>query len=142
MTDLRLMRHEPPEGCSASPLNDEDVFVWSATIFGPPDSAWEGGIFSMRLTFTDAYPERPPRCQFVSEVFHPNVYKDGSLCLDIIQDKWRPIYTVNTILMSIQSLLADPNSSSPANPEAARLYDRKAYERRFVPVRKARSKKL
>lgn len=86
----------------------------------------------MRLNFTDSYPEKPPRCQFTSEMFHPNVYNDGSLCLDIIQDKWRPIYTVNTILMSIQMLLADPNASSPANPEAARLFtaDRKAYEKK------------
>jgi len=54
-------------------------------------------------------------------MFHPNIYSDGTLCLDIIQDKWSPIYTVNSILTSIQSLLNDPNPSSPANPEAAQL---------------------
>jgi ubiquitin-conjugating enzyme E2 A len=50
------------------------------------------------------------------------VYGDGSLCLDIIQDKWSPIYTISTILLSIQSLLTDPNVNSPANPVAAQLY--------------------
>jgi ubiquitin-conjugating enzyme E2 A len=45
----------------------------------------------------------------------------GSLCLDILQDKWKPVYTVGTILTSIQSLLTDPNNASPANPDAARL---------------------
>jgi hypothetical protein len=60
------------------------------------------------------------------------VYQDGTLCLDIIQNKWSPSYTVSSVLTSIQSLLTDPNCGSPANPEAAELYlqDRKAYNRR------------
>lgn len=102
MTDLKCARQDSPEGCSASPLNEENLFVWGATIFGPSETAWEGGIYSLRLTFTEAYPEKPPRVRFTSEMFHPNVYTDGTLCLDIIQDKWSPIYTVNTILTSIQ----------------------------------------
>jgi ubiquitin-conjugating enzyme E2 A len=69
-------------------------------------------------------------------MFHPNVYTDGTLCLDIIQDKWSPIYTVNTILTSIQSLLTDPNPASPANPEAAQLYnaDKAAYNKKVRRV--------
>ena len=64
-------------------------------------------------------------------MFHPNIFPDGTLCLDIIQDKWKPIYTVGTILMSIQSLLTDPNNDSPANVDAARLLksDPKAYKK-------------
>lgn len=60
------------------------------------------------------------------------VYQDGTLCLDIIQNKWSPSYTVSSVLTSIQSLLTDPNCGSPANPEAAELYlqDKKAYTRR------------
>ena len=49
------------------------------------------------------------------------MFADGNLCLDIIQDKWSPIYTVSSLLSSIQSLLTDPNTASPANPDAARL---------------------
>lgn len=60
------------------------------------------------------------------------VYQDGTLCLDIIQNKWSPSYTVSSVLTSIQSLLTDPNCGSPANPEAAELFlqDKKAYNRR------------
>lgn len=47
------------DGCSASPAND-DMLVWNATIMGPPDTAWEGGIFSLRLTFSDASLLTPP----------------------------------------------------------------------------------
>jgi len=65
-------------------------------------------------------------------MFHPNVYSDGVLCLDIIQDQWKPVYTTANVLLSIQSMLTDPNCASPANPEAAQLYeaDRKEYNRR------------
>eukprot|EP01126_Amoeba_proteus_P037797 TRINITY_DN3915_c0_g1_i5.p1 TRINITY_DN3915_c0_g1~~TRINITY_DN3915_c0_g1_i5.p1 ORF type:complete len:123 (-),score=1.08 TRINITY_DN3915_c0_g1_i5:101-469(-) len=80
-----------------------------------------GGIFSMSIKFSEDYPSKPPKVRFTGTMFHPNVYGDGSLCLDIIQEKWSPIYNVNTILISIRSLLTDPNVSSPANPNAAVL---------------------
>ncbi|KAI5063055.1 hypothetical protein GOP47_0021602 [Adiantum capillus-veneris] len=132
MSDLKAICNEPPEGCSASPHCEENLFVWSATIFGPDDTPWEGGIFSLRLTFGEHYPEKPPRVRFTSEVFHPNVYSDGTLCMDIIQDAWSPCHNVSTILTSIQSLLTDPNPASPANPEAAHLFqsDMQLYNRR------------
>lgn len=60
--------------------------------------------------------------KFQTKVFHPNVYADGSICLDILQNKWSPIYDVAGLLTSIQSLLSDPNPNSPANQEAARLF--------------------
>ncbi|CAB4314431.1 unnamed protein product [Prunus armeniaca] len=132
MSDLRTIASEPPEGCSASPLSDDNLMVWSATIFGPEESPWEGGAFSLRLTFGERYPEKPPRVRFTSEMFHPNVYHDGTLCMDIIQDAWSPCHNVSTILTSIQSLLTDPNPASPANNEAAHMYqhDIQAYNKR------------
>ena len=68
MSDLKTMKQSPPEGVSASPLNDENIYVWGGTVFGPDDTPWEGGIFSMRLTFTDQYPDKPPRVRFTSEM--------------------------------------------------------------------------
>eukprot|EP00695_Tsukubamonas_globosa_P000841 TRINITY_DN1773_c0_g1_i1.p2 TRINITY_DN1773_c0_g1~~TRINITY_DN1773_c0_g1_i1.p2 ORF type:complete len:142 (+),score=1.16 TRINITY_DN1773_c0_g1_i1:94-519(+) len=122
MSDWRSMRTEPPEGCSAAPMSDENLFVWNATIFGPTETPWEGGIYNLRLTFPESYPDKPPKVRFQCDIYHPNVFTDGTLCLDIIQDKWSPIYTISTILTSIQSLLCDPNVSSPANPEASQMY--------------------
>jgi ubiquitin-conjugating enzyme E2 A len=141
MTDLKEMHNEPPEGCSAAPANDSNLFVWNASIIGPDESAWEGGIYGLRLQFPEQYPSKPPKVRFTCEMFHPNVYADGTLCLDIIQDQWSPIYTTSTILTSIQSLLTDPNPNSPANPEAARLFrtDPKEYKKR---VRRIASKSL
>lgn len=56
--------------------------------------------------------------------FYMQVYSDGKICLDILQNQWSPIYDISAILTSIQSLLSDPNPASPANAEASQLYDR------------------
>ncbi len=81
----------------------------------------------VRVRLTPCPPSPPPRAQF-----HPNIYPDGTLCLDLIQDNWSPIYSVSSILIAIRSLLTDPNCASPANPEAAHLFqtEKKAYSRR------------
>ncbi len=76
--------------------------------------------------------DQHPRPPSPKPRWHPNVYQDGNLCLDLLQDAWSPIQTVSTLLTSIQSLFSDPNCASPANPEAAHQYlsDRVAYNRR------------
>eukprot|EP00887_Chlorella_sp_A99_P006130 scaffold22.g6130.t1 len=81
-------------------------------------------------------PPQAPVVKFKTRMYHPNIYADGGICLDILQNQWSPIYDVSAILTSIQSLLSDPNPNSPANSEAARLYneDRKEYNRRVKEV--------
>lgn len=107
-------------GFAASP-NPDNIFEWGAVIFGGKGTEWEEGIFKLQLTFDDDYPNKPPSVKFLTSVFHPNVYKNGNICLDILQDKWASSLNVESILLSIQSLLGDPNCDSPANGEAARL---------------------
>jgi ubiquitin-conjugating enzyme E2 A len=68
-----------------------------------------GGTFKLILEFSEEYPNKAPQVKFVSKIFHPNVYADGKICLDILQNQWSPIYDVAAILTSIQSLLSDPN---------------------------------
>lgn len=96
------------------------------------DTPFEDGTFKLLLTFEDSYPNKPPTVKFLSRMFHPNVYANGELCLDILQNRWSPTYDVAAILTSIQSLLHDPNPNSPANAEAAQLYreNMKEYVRR------------
>lgn len=102
----------------------------------PDDTAWEDGTFKLTLEFTEEYPNKAPTVKFVTKMFHPNIYADGSICLDILQNQWSPIYDISAILTSIQSLLCDPNPSSPANSEAARLYqeNRREYERKVKEI--------
>lgn len=130
MKDLRKMQNDPPSGVTAAPLHE--LFTWQAVIFGPDDTPWEGGTFNLVIRFAEDYPSKPPDVRFVSSLFHPNIYTDGKICLDILQAQWTPSYDVAAILASIQSLLCDPNPNSPANSEAARLFteNRREYNRR------------
>ena len=57
---------------------------WDALIFGPEDTPWEGGIFSLTLEFSEDYPNKAPNVKFKKSLFHPNIYADGSICLDIL----------------------------------------------------------
>jgi len=144
------MQTDPPAGVSASPIAD-NVMTWydlalfvfevmrccltpirNAVIIGPADTPFEDGTFRLVMQFEEAYPNKPPGVKFVSQMFHPNVYGTGELCLDILQNRWSPTYDVAAILTSIQSLLNDPNTSSPANVEASNLYkdNRKEYMKR------------
>ena len=99
---------------------------------GAADTPFEDGTFKLTLQFDESYPNKPPVVKFLSRMFHPNVYANGELCLDILQNRWSPTYDVAAILTSIQSLLHDPNPNSPANAEAAQLYreNMKEYVRR------------
>jgi len=93
-----------------------------AVIFGPDDTEWEGGVFRLMMEFGDKFPSDPPKVRFVTQMFHPNVYANGNICLDILGKEWTPLYDCVAILTSIQSLLSDPNPDSPANNEAAGLF--------------------
>ena len=111
---------------------ENDLYTWVALVDGPKGTPFEGGFFSLVLLFDDEYPQHPPEVAFVSEVFHPNVYENGDICLDILKNKWLPSYSVNSLLLSIQTLLGEPNENSPANAEAAELYvkNKEEYEKR------------
>eukprot|EP00730_Choanoeca_flexa_P020158 TRINITY_DN9856_c0_g1_i1.p3 TRINITY_DN9856_c0_g1~~TRINITY_DN9856_c0_g1_i1.p3 ORF type:complete len:165 (+),score=35.33 TRINITY_DN9856_c0_g1_i1:73-567(+) len=131
LKDLKLLQKEPQEGILAHPSSDS-LMIWSAVIFGPPDTPFENGVFRLKLEFSEEYPARAPNVKFVTEVFHPNVYTNGNICLDILQKRWSPSFSVGAILTSIQSLLDEPNPNSPANNEAAKLFseNKVEYERR------------
>ena len=94
------------------------------------------GTFKLTLTFTEDYPNKAPVVKFVTKMFHPNIYADGAICLDILQNQWSPIYDISAILTSIQSLLTDPNPQSPANSEASKLYveNKGEYNRRVKAI--------
>ena len=108
-------------------------FVFSSR---PDDTPFEGGVFKLTLEFTEEYPNKPPKVRFLSKMFHPNVYQDGSLCLDILQNRWSPTYDVAAILTSVQSLLHDPNPNSPANAVAAQIYQesRREYDKKVRDI--------
>uniref|UniRef100_A0A8P4KNV4 UBC core domain-containing protein n=1 Tax=Dicentrarchus labrax TaxID=13489 RepID=A0A8P4KNV4_DICLA len=98
------------------------VFHWQATIMGPPDSPYQGGVFFLTIHFPTDYPFKPPKVAFTTRIYHPNINSNGSICLDILRSQWSPALTISKVLLSICSLLCDPNPDDPLVPEIARIY--------------------
>ena len=97
---------------------------------GPADSPFHGGIFHLDIHFPTDYPFKPPKINFTTKIYHPNISSTGSICLDILKQQWSPALTINKVLLSICSLLTDPNPDDPLVPEAANLFknNKKKYE--------------
>lgn len=106
---------------SVAPVGS-DLFKWNGFIFGPQGSPYQNGIFRIEITFPNNYPFRPPHIVFQTRICHPNISVTGAICLDILKDKWSPVLTISKVLMSISSLLTDPNPYDPLNHDAAELY--------------------
>jgi len=126
--ELEDLKRDPPAQCSAGPVGD-DLFHWQATIMGPPDSPYQGGVFFLTIHFPTDYPFKPPKVAFTTRIYHPNINSNGSICLDILRSQWSPALTISKVLLSICSLLCDPNPDDPLVPEIARIYktDREKY---------------
>jgi ubiquitin-conjugating enzyme E2 A len=133
--DYRNLQKEEPEGFTATP-DEGNILRWTGVIFGPGDTEWENGIFKLELTFPNDYPQNPPKAKFNTEMFHPNIYSDGRVCVNILQGQWTPANDVTSILISLQALLIDPNPDSAANGEAGSLFknNRAEYIRRVKAV--------
>lgn len=105
----------------AFPLND-NIFNWEAKIEGPSESSYEGGTFYLHINFPKDYPFKPPKINFTTRIYHPNINANGGICLDILKDQWSPALTISKVLLSISSLLTDPNPDDPLVPEIALVY--------------------
>ncbi|KAM5220989.1 ubiquitin-conjugating enzyme E2-17 kDa-like [Ctenodactylus gundi] len=128
--ELQGLNKDPPPQCSARPVGD-NWFLWRGVLRGPPDSPYEGGFFSLDIEFPQDYPFSPPKISFATRIYHPNISRDGVICLDILRSEWSPVLTISKVLLSICSMLCDPNPNDPLELEPASLYvlDRAAYDR-------------
>ncbi|XP_037081587.1 ubiquitin-conjugating enzyme E2 R2-like [Pollicipes pollicipes] len=135
--EYKSLQEEPVEGFRVKLANDDNLFCWEVALFGPPHTLYEGGYFKAHLNFPSDYPYSPPTVKFLSKVWHPNVYENGDLCISILHpptddpqsgelpcERWNPTQNVRTILLSVISLLNEPNTYSPANVDASVMYRR------------------
>ena len=120
--ELADLRKDPPLNCSAGPVDEADVFIWEGVLFGPDDSPYSGGVFKVNIQFPVDYPFKPPRVVFNTKIYHPNINKAGFICLDILKNNWSPALTVSKVLLSILSMLTDPNPKDPLEPDIATQY--------------------
>jgi ubiquitin-conjugating enzyme E2 D/E len=123
LKELKELETDPPANCSAGPEDTNDIYKWTATILGPSDSPYAGGVFNLMIQFPVDYPFKPPKVAFTTKVYHPNINAQGGICLDILKDQWSPALSIAKVLLSICSLLTDANPRDPLVPEVARLYE-------------------
>ena len=144
--EYQKLENDEDIGASVGLVDDNDLFVWSVIFQGPTDTDYESGFYKAILTFPENYPSHPPEMKFVTEMWHPNIYPDGKVCISILhppgedehnqqessEERWRPILGVESIILSVISMLNDPNIESPANLDASVQYkeDRKQYRRK------------
>ena len=117
-TELKELSEDPPSNCSAG-MEGDDIYNWEATIMGPQGSVYEGGVFHLAISFPPNYPFKPPKVKFLTKIYHPNINMSGGICLDILKDNWSPALTVSKLLLSISSLLTEPNPDDRLNPICA-----------------------
>jgi len=130
---LKKLHSEPVEGFVAELIDESNLFEWRIWIEGPKETPYEEGVFQLEMKFPVDYPMSPPELKFISDFWHPNVYKDtGMVCISILhppvedemsgelpEERWLPTQSVSTILLSVISLLNAPNFSSAANVDAS-----------------------
>lgn len=127
-------------------MDEENIYRWNvALMVVNPDSIYAGGYFKCQLQFPKQYPYAPPDFRFSSPLWHPNIYPDGRICISILHapgedvmsgeaagERWSPAQRVESVLISILSLLDDPEISSPANVDASVMFrdDKVAFKKR------------
>lgn len=131
-SELKQIIKDPNYYYSISP-DENNFFKWNFIIIGPEDTLYEGGIFNGYINFKKNYPNTAPEVTITSDMYHPNIYKNGKVCMSILHNgrdeygyendsiRWNPTQGVNSIMMSLISILSDPNTDSPANIDASNM---------------------
>nr|XP_048333730.1 ubiquitin-conjugating enzyme E2 E3-like [Ziziphus jujuba var. spinosa] len=124
-----IQRLDFPSFCSYGPISIDDPFKWQAVIIGPTDSPYEDGVFFLTIDLPHDYPNSPPSIVFNTKVFHPNIDEDGKIYVSILEEEeWTPIHTIESLLVSIWSLLAVPDPVDPTFESCYLFrYDRESY---------------
>lgn len=145
LKEYQQLTRDPPPGILAAPRSENNLFLWDCLIQGPPETPYEGGVFNARLDFPKDYPLSPPKLTFTPSILHPNIYHSGEVCISILhspgddpnmyelaEERWSPVQSVEKILLSVMSMLSEPNIESGANVDACILWrgNRPEFERR------------
>jgi ubiquitin-conjugating enzyme E2 G1 len=134
-SELKQIIKDPNYHYSISP-DENNFYKWNFIIIGPEETLFEGGIFKGNITFKKEYPNIAPKVIITSEIFHPNIYKNGTVCMSILHNgsdaygyendsiRWNPTQGVNSVMLSLISILSDPNTESPANIDASNMFSK------------------
>ncbi|GMI41231.1 hypothetical protein TrCOL_g13426 [Triparma columacea] len=132
--DLKPFKSSPPPGCTLSPT--ENILVYKATISGPPNTPFEGGLYHLNIQMGMDYPFQPPKVRFETKVFHPNVSEKGLICLDTLKPKpvgsWSPAVSLFSLLTTLRVLLSNPSWDDPLSEDVFESWKDGCWEAKAV----------
>ncbi|KAH9162100.1 ubiquitin-conjugating enzyme/RWD-like protein [Lactarius sanguifluus] len=123
--EIADLKKEDLGGISVGPISADKPFLWKARIPGPEGSVYEGGVFSVEITLGHDYPFSAPKVLFLTRIYHMNISEKGNVCIDILKNNWSPALSIFKVVLSLSSLLTDPNPSDPLVPSIATEFLRK-----------------
>lgn len=118
--DLKSLDENPPEDIRVL-VNDDNLSTIFADIDGPPGTPYEGGIFRMKLVLCQNFPHTPPKGYFITKIFHPNIAKNGEICVNTLKKDWKPTLGLRHVLLVVRCLLIEPFPESALNEEAGKM---------------------
>lgn len=122
--EIKDIQKEDMGGIKLAP-SDHSLFEWTGSIPGPEGSVYEGGEFHVEITLPSDYPFHSPRMKFKTKIYHMNINDQGGICLDILKSAWSPALSLYKVMLSLSSLLTDPNPNDPLVPAIAQEYTRR-----------------
>ncbi|KAH9943648.1 ubiquitin-conjugating enzyme/RWD-like protein [Amylocystis lapponica] len=120
MRELSELQISPPEGIRVVTSEDNMLDV-TGIIAGPEGTPYAGGYFKVKFSFTEEFPAAPPKCRFITKIFHPNVSGAGEICVNTLKKDWQSSYGIGHILVTVKCLLIYPNPESALDEEAGKL---------------------
>eukprot|EP00484_Ammonia_sp_Unknown_P023920 CAMPEP_0197036890 /NCGR_PEP_ID=MMETSP1384-20130603/14251_1 /TAXON_ID=29189 /ORGANISM="Ammonia sp." /LENGTH=154 /DNA_ID=CAMNT_0042467117 /DNA_START=103 /DNA_END=567 /DNA_ORIENTATION=- len=121
MKEIQRFKNCPPG--IAIKAHEENLRYFDIEIKGPPDTPYEGGLFKLEMFLDNTWPMKPPKCRFLTRIYHPNVDAVGRICLSILKPaNWSPALTIPKVCLSIQSLLQEPNPDDPLDNKVAAVW--------------------
>ena len=122
--DLKNLKKKPIEGITAGLIDENDLTKWKGRVEGAKGTPFEGGYFHFKINIPENYPFEPPEVKMVTKVYHPNInYESGNICVNILKkDNWTSTNSIQSVLLSLQGLLSNPNTKDPLMGDINRVY--------------------
>lgn len=118
-----LQSMQPDDIFKLKPENEDNLNIWTAELHGAENTVYYGKSYELRISVPTEYPFKAPTARIITPILHPNVNKDGEMCLAIFKSDWSPDKKLLNIVQAMQSMLVSPNWNErivmePSDPKA------------------------